>query len=225
MHRLKFIVLAIVAALAIIVVAAASASAALPEWRTGGGKPLTVPIAFEASSPEGTLETDNGNKVTCKSDTAAGKAEGEKTASHVTVKFAGCKGPFGEACGVKGEIPSALLSGELVYLNAAQTKVGLELNQNAITKEFANFDCGFSGKVKVTGNVIGEVTPPGTEVEKGKLIYQQTAGEQKWHTIEEKAEPPDITSYTEIFGVTSESALASEDTVTWLPAGTKVGVV
>lgn len=220
MQRLKFITLSLVAAFAISAVASASAWAG-PVWKKGGAE-LAAPVAFEATSGEGKLENDKGSTVTCTSDLATGKAEAPGKVSHVTVKFKGCKGPFNETCGVGGEIVSALLTGELVYLNAAHEKIGLLLKQNETTKEFANFKCGF-GEVKVTGEVIGEITPPKVEATEGKLKYKQTAGEQEWHTIEGKAEPPDITLESEIFGSKAESALQSEDTVKWLPAGTEVG--
>jgi hypothetical protein len=223
MQRIKIIGLALLAAFAISAVASASAWAG-PQWLKGGTLLAAGEIVkFTGTSGAGTLETDNGNKVKCTSDTASGQAEGEKAVSAVKVTFEGCTGPFGEKCGVEGKITSELLSGELVYLDAAHTKIGLLLKGTGGTKLFSAFTCGFA-KVTVKGEVIGEITPVNSEVAEGKLKYKMTAGEQEWHTIGGAAEPPDITLETEIFGSTHESAIESEDTVKW-EGGAKVSAM
>jgi hypothetical protein len=219
MKRFWILVLSLMATGAVSAVAA-SAAAAEPLWLKGG-KELTAAVSFTGSSGAGKLETDNGKKVECASDSAEGKAEGMRAVGAVKVTFKGCKeGEFpNEECGVKGEIKSELLTGELVYLNAAHTKLGLLLKGTGGAKVFAVFTCGtgfFAVKVTVTGEVIGEVTPVNEEKTEGKLIYKQTAGEQEWHAIEEKAE--DITLESEFGFEKRESAIASEDTVKFAEA-------
>jgi hypothetical protein len=231
MHRIKFYTLALVAASAIGAVAATSASAAKPEWLQNKAA-LTGKVKFEASSNTGKLETANGTQLNCSGDSAKGEIEGSKAASNVSVTFTGCE----EATGFKakcqsagepaGTIKSELVSGELVYVDAAKTKVGLLLKGTGGSKVFAVFTCAFGVTVTVSGEVIGEVTPLNVEQTTGTLSYKLVAsekGEQEWDEIEGKTEERSLE--TKIgFGGLEESGIEGSDSVEWKPAGTKVEI-
>jgi hypothetical protein len=231
MQRLKVITLALIAAVAISAVASAAASAAKPEWRQKGAV-ITANVEFTGEQEAaGFLETANGTKVECTGGKSTGEIEKDKFAKKTKVTFTGCK-QAGQECKTTGanaeEIRTNELSGELVYVDAAKTKVGLLLKQTAAGGDYADFVCVVLGgevKIKVTGEVICETTPLNKEEPTGKLTCALNAGEgkgeQQWDEIEGKAEEKALES-TNLFGAKEEAAVKNSTEIKW--KGTSVEI-
>jgi hypothetical protein len=210
MKRIRIIGLAIVAALAISALASASAFAALPEWFKGG-KVIAAAVKVTGTGGAGTLETIGGKKVTCTSDSSEGEITPPKNAANVVVTYKGC-----ESAGVKcntagkaaGEVVTNKVGGELVYVDAGKTKVGLLLKP-ATGTEFAKFECTAFVKVTVTGEVIGQAKPLNIEQNTGELVFKQTKGVQEFRQIEGAGATHHLTSFGE------ESAIEVTENLTF----------
>jgi hypothetical protein len=234
MTRIRLILLSLLAVFAISAVAASAASAALPEFgrcvvktggkykdskcieETGGGfewEPGLVKKSFTSTSGAGTLETKGGKKVTCKADTNKGEITGAKTFGKVFVIFTGCESS-GFKCNTSGaasgEIKTNELSGELGYLEKATKKVGIVLKP--VGTSFAEFECSSLVKVKVTGAVVGEITPINTMTKTFTLKLEQSKGIQKWTKLEGGVESVLKTSING--GTAEQSGDESTDTIT-----------
>jgi hypothetical protein len=133
------------------------------EWHKGAAGEL-VGVGFTASGGVGTLETESGTTITCKTQSASGKYDQDtgiiKEVETVVATFKGCELPLLTAeCktvgSAPGEIKTAKLKGALGYVSGEKTLppvipvVGQELKAEAGTKAaFATFECG-GGAVKV----------------------------------------------------------------------------
>jgi len=171
---------AFVAVLIFSAVATASASAAKPEFKSPGG----FPVKFNATSGAGKLVTTAGRIVNARSDHVSGEITGAKTAKNIVVVFT-------EATAVEsgitfncGTITTNKLTAEPNYLtnpNSA-TEVGLDLKPESGTV-FAEFKCtaGFlTETLKVTGSVVGKITPTNKLTKSYPLVFAQTGGKQKY---------------------------------------------
>lgn len=179
LKRFRVVGLCLVAVFAVSAVASASASAALPEF-----VPSTKQT-FTSTSGVSTLAA-GAFTITCEKDTNAGEITGAKTVGKVVVKFTKCtiKVLFTFECKSKGaangEIVTNALKGTLGYIEGYGSGVGLKLEPETAS-EYTNgeIECAGSNKVKVTGAVIGEVTPINTSSTKGELIFKRTGTKQE----------------------------------------------
>ncbi len=187
MKRTRIMGLALVAAFAFSALAAASAFAK-PEiircYAKTGGKytesncktkstskspgsfeisKVPVKKGFTSSGGEGTLETANGTKVICSTQSATGEYKSTTSTKEVTnviSKFNGCGIPaLGLTCNTAGdaagEITTNKLGGKLGYISGKGSKtpvVGQELHPLVKKGSFTSFECG-GGAVKV---IVGE---------------------------------------------------------------------
>ena len=180
MIRMRTLIMAFVAVLAMSAVAAASASAALPEFSK-------TKVKVTGKSGAGTLETVTGTKVTCTGGTSSGEITAEKTVSKTLVIFTGCASS-GFKCSTSGaasgELKTKELTGTLGYLTKSTKEVGLDLKPASGT-EFIEFECaGGIVKVKVTGSVICPLTPVNTSTTTFTLTCKQKAGVQEFKKFE-----------------------------------------
>lgn len=132
--------------------------------------------------------------VECTADKNEGEITGPRSDT-VTIKFTGCKltKPITGAChstsplGGTGEIITKKLTSKLVWLKAATTTVGLDLEGEGTEKVLAEFECA-GIKVKVTGSVLGVVTPLNKMAKVFLLELKCEAGKptkQAWTMYEE----------------------------------------
>lgn len=215
MTRIKTVGSVLVAVFAMSSVLSATASAAKPEFVFGG-----VKKGFESKATGAvSLETTGGTKVKCLGGSGKGEIEGgngSKKLTKVIVKFTGCEST-GFKCktptGATGEIITNELVGQLGYVEGT-TKVGLEMKPKTGT-QFAEFECvGGIVKVKITGAVIGQLTPLNTKVKTTQhytLAYRQTAGVQEWKELVGGEEDTLLTSVNG--GGNEGSAIASSNEV------------
>ncbi len=147
-----------------------------------------TPDSYTSTSGKGVLETEKGRKVECESDTDEG-AFTTPRADKDTVHFDKCTatGPFGsklschstKPAGATGEIVTNELASTLVYINSAETEVGVLLEPLAgPTAEYTEFECGGLVTIKVRGSVIGKITPVNTMTTKFTLTFAKTNGVQ-----------------------------------------------
>jgi hypothetical protein len=168
--------------LAGVTAASASAAAAKPRFAFSGSKKH-----FTSKSGAGTLETKAGKKVTCTEGSNTGEVEktGGNTVTKVIVIFKGCESEHFKchtAGQAEGEIKTNELEGQIGYLEkVASGKVGLDLKPKPSNELFAEFECvGGIVKVKVRGDVIGELTPINKKTKTFTLTFAQSKGVQKW---------------------------------------------
>jgi hypothetical protein len=134
--------------------------------------------AAELVSSEGTIK--------CVSDEIEGETEGSNQIVKTVMIFRGCKDSFGKECktGTESEvIKTKTLSGELVDLEKAEKRLGALFKPTTGTEVTLEIKC--SVNVKVTGEVIGEISPENSFGEKKELIFNVIGGTQKWRQIEE----------------------------------------
>lgn len=191
MSKIKTVVSALVAALAVSVVAVASASAlTTPEfWQAG--KPIAegAKIKFTGTSGKTTIKTAK-QAIECQTATGAGEISGPTLVTHATLKLTKCKSgavackstkPLGEA----EEIVTKSSKGSLVYLKAAKglpAGLHLEPEEQPVTE----FECGGLVKGALKNSLICEVAPVNTEVETGESVCKENAEKngQQWNKIE-----------------------------------------
>jgi hypothetical protein len=128
-----------------------------------GAKSETEGVGFTASGGVGTLETESGTTITCKTQSATGKYDEDtgaiKEVETVVATFKGCELPLikGECKTVgsaAGEIKTEKLKGALGYISGEKSKppvipvVGQALQPEKAKGNFAVFECG-GGAVKV----------------------------------------------------------------------------
>lgn len=184
MKRVRFSGAALAATLFVCVVSVASASAAPPEF-----KGATLPDTFTSVSGEGHLVAGS-NTITCTKDTNEGEVNGAKTVAKLVVKFTGCSITviFKFECKSKGAAPGEIvtrpLEGALGYINKTAKTVGLKL-QPAGGGEYTEgeIECA-SQKVRVTGAVIGVVSPTNTLSTKGTVDFTRSGTKQVPEEIE-----------------------------------------
>jgi hypothetical protein len=135
------------------------------------------------------LETVGGTKVTCKAESDEGVilSNGTNVVREAIVTFTGCESG-GFKCkspdGGPGEILTNPLKGQLGYLEAVESgKVGVDLA--AETGELlGEVDCaGGLAKVKVRGDLVGEIGPLNVARKEFSLSFAQASGKQEWAKI------------------------------------------
>jgi hypothetical protein len=149
------------------------------------------PLAFTSTSGVKRLITAK-NEIECLTDSNTGEITGPQS-DLVTIKFFQCKLVVlgGGAChsteplGGAGEIITKSLDSELSYLEetVSPPKVGVDLLPASGTV-FTLIECvgplGSKVTVKVTGSVIGQITPVNTMTTSFALSFKCVAGKQVW---------------------------------------------
>jgi hypothetical protein len=131
----------------------------LAEWNQGKSISFTGKSKNPVNSTVNPFTHTVESSVTCKTEAVAGKLTGPKTAEiQSTWKKCHIVSP-NVACNTKGhgagEIVGEKLAEELVYLDAAKTKVGNRIK--ATGSKLAEYECaGGAVKITATGEVIGE---------------------------------------------------------------------
>jgi hypothetical protein len=179
MRRIRTMGLCLGVAFAMSAVAAASASAAFPEYFSGG-KPLgaTTKVAFTGKG-QGVSHLGGAVIIECTSDVSKGTIEGPKKTVKVVLTYKGCSAPsITSSCQtsskVPGQIKTKLLHSELVFASEATSgalvaaqkytpekpPTETEIKEGFTTGLFASFSCGplKELKVKVSGTIFTEVT-------------------------------------------------------------------
>ena len=147
-----------------------------------GAKSETEGVHFTSAGGEGTLETESGTKITCKTQSATGKFDEDsgviKEVESVVATFKECEIPLLSAScktvgAAEGEITTHKLKGPLGYISGEKTKtpvVGQELTPEKAKDKFAEFECaGGAVKVVVKGKE-GKFVNEGKEVTGGDCI-------------------------------------------------------
>ncbi len=158
----------------------------------GGGY---IKVKSKAAKPLGFTSTSGVKKlitakhtIECQTDSNTGEITGPQS-DLVTIKFFKCKLVGDGAChstkplGGSEEIITNSLDSELSYLeeNASPPKVGVDLLPASGTV-FTEFECpSVFTTVKVTGSVIGQITPVNTMTTSFALSFKcVSAGKQVW---------------------------------------------
>ncbi len=198
MRQFKMLGVALAAVLAMTAIAAASALAQ-PEFLNSSGNTSITKKMFSGSAGAGELVGVGGAGVVCSGGSSLGEITGASTVGKVTVLFTGCenkektkKCTSKQSGSTAGDIETTSLSGKLgaVSLTEAASGVGLLLSPESGTEFTTVEKCiGGTGKLKVTGSVIGEVSPVGTAHNgseaktTGSLNYEATGEVQKIKTF------------------------------------------
>lgn len=216
MKRTRIVTVCLVAVLGISAGAAVGASAAAPEIgrcvktaKAGEGKystagctalqtggnfewfPGAVKGKFTTKGGLAILETRNGTKVTCKTETSNGEYTGTKTVGGMVVKFTECVSagfPCGTVGAKEGELVTKTLEGVIGWENKAKKHVAFDLFPAGKTGFFIEFSCG-PLPVKVRGSVLVKVVA-GKMSATMTLKYNQKNGKQKPEKFEN--EPKDV---------------------------------
>jgi hypothetical protein len=195
MHRLKLLVLALMAALAMAVLASASASAALPEFSTPG-------FSVTLKGGEVRFTSRNGAGYGCAGSSGEFHITGVKTAT-VQLTFTQCEGPNLVHCqspgSPAGEIRTGTLPVELVYLSKERHEAGLDVNYGTPkSTTIAKWTCGFAEGLGIRNYILAPVTPVNTKTtsftvkfaeagqgEQNPRFYEGEAGEKVFAFPEE----------------------------------------
>lgn len=143
--------------------------------------------AFKGKGKGANLEIVGVGGVTCTSSADTGKFTGPKAAGGIKVTFKGCELVHHqcENTATVGEIKTNPLKGEVGYIEGGKSehKVGVALTAETGLYE-AEFHCG-EQNLRVTGAVVGLLTSPRNVFTKeATLLFEQTAGAQKYKQIE-----------------------------------------
>jgi hypothetical protein len=164
---------ALVAVFAFSAVVASAASATKPEWKGPFNK------AFTSTSGKGLLETKNGAKVRCESDTDAGEITSAKK-GWVVIKFKGCKALGLYPCTTAGAAESEEIVTERLLMTLgyiSEPEVGVYIEPEAGKKEpLTAFNCNVGGDELPSGakgTVIGVLTTT-TNVEHTEFTFAFT---------------------------------------------------
>ena len=164
MKRLSIVGLSLMMVLAVSAVAVGSASAALPEFKTAGGFPVTF-TSVSALPLEPTLTT-LATLVKCGMSNGKGEISGAKLVSKMVITYTVCSTTvLGSTVGCKtaGQSGNTIVTqpvmGELGYTNAATKTVGILFHpETANTTLLVEFSCSIV-TVKITGSIIGLASP------------------------------------------------------------------
>ncbi len=140
---------------------------ALQEW-------THAPKAFSGSGGPGNLDVVGLGEITCSASSLSGTLTSPTTGAGIRVKFTGCE-VDGEKCkssgAATGEIVTNALDGEVGYVDAAKTEVGIDSKGESSIYE-AEFSCGIEDLV-VKGSVIGLVSPVNTLTTTGEFTFER----------------------------------------------------
>jgi hypothetical protein len=180
----------------------------------GTGDWYELVSAFTSTSGAGHLVAGS-NKINCTKDTNTGDITGKKTVGEMLVTFTGCKLLEAFECKSKGakaeEIMTVDLKGPLGYINKSTKLVGVKLEpETASEYTEGEIECA-SNKVKVTGAVIGDVSPTNKKSTTETLEFKASGAKQANELIEiEGKDETGIKLRSSLNGGTAEEA--SEET-------------
>ncbi len=169
--------------LTIAALTAAGASAALPEFAPSNHK---YPDRFTFSSSEAKFEDAAGARGTCEGVRGLGSIVGPKEVD-ATMQLRNCK--FGTSpcynttVGSEKYIQSVALVGTLGYVTKETKVVGLRLEPESKTAEFAQFKCGLLA-LELGRKLIGDVSPVNKLLKEFSLNYAQSKGVQLSNQLE-----------------------------------------
>ena len=156
------------------------------EWHKGAQAEL-VGVHFTSEGGEGTLETEAGTKITCKTQSATGKYDQDvgviKEVEGVVSTFKECELPLLSAScktagAAEGEIKTNLLKGPLGYISGEKTTspvIGQQLTPEKAKGAVTSFECaGGAVKVIVKGKE-GKFKLGETEVSGGNCVIAPLA--------------------------------------------------
>jgi hypothetical protein len=162
------------------------------EWRLGskatGGKDGKVKKFKAKGALYGTVDIPGVSTVECSHTSEEGEVTGPKAVGDLEVTLTGCKASS-EPCqnGATGEIKSNTLAGEIGYLSKARHTVGIDLMPQA-AGSVVEFHCGIPPtpilRVRVTGSIVGEVTPVNMWSKEMTIHYEQSGGVQHFRALE-----------------------------------------
>jgi hypothetical protein len=225
-------------ALVALVFAALPAVASAKEWHLHN-QSNGVPGAFTSAGGASSLTAEGKQPVKCTSNSGTGKYTTETTGT-IELTFKGCTTEISEGSGAVNCTTSGQATGVVTTNTAVFHNVELEPNPAIeplgvlITEPvdgsgkgigFATFVCGGLQTIKVTGNVIGEITSKNCNSMKSKSMeinFTTKAGAtnptQKWEQVTTEGPVYDLTADftgfpTNTAGVTS--AMDAEGTVTF----------
>jgi len=145
------------------------------------------------------LEIKGAGEVLCKSDTATGTIE-TTTKGLVTAKFVGCEsaskkctGVLNTGAGEEGDITTFLLNTTLGYINKGLGQVGTEFSPHSGIYN-AEFECPGTPDLfnKVTGTVIGRLTPANVSETVSHSDLKKAAGAQEVKDLEGDGNDGDV---------------------------------
>jgi len=172
MQRLKVVVLALMAVLALSAFASSTAFGADAEFLPAANE------GYTGESGEGRLLTLGKKDVVCKKDTSSGVLSGRTATLHID--FSECKGEKGlTTCTGLGEASGVILvlaSGLLVYDSLSPLGVAV-----LVTLTPVHFSCSIV-LIEVTGKVLCLITPIETATKHGEIICEMstaTSGDPK----------------------------------------------
>lgn len=164
---------------------------------TSGGKWHRFGNGFTDEEGESHFNAKGEIVFTCTADTSKGEITGAKTVGGVTVTFTGCtaKEKTNASCSAnsKGEPAGTIVTNTLegtlgeVAVAFSATEVGLALKPVSPATEFTFLEatCLGTKTTKVTGSVIGEVTPVGGPPSlTGDVIFKCASGKPTVQEIE-----------------------------------------
>ena len=177
--QLRIMLAALAAVFVLTGLAAASASAALPEFSPG-----LLPTKFTGTGGEMFIEETSGaGKYVCSSTSITGTITGPKALANVVVKFKshnrGCAFCFQEK---SEEWQSRELKGSIGYISKTAKTVGLLLEPTS--GAFAECAGHLTLPAKVTGSLMGAITPVNSATSKFTAAYHQEHGIQSLQHFE-----------------------------------------
>jgi hypothetical protein len=166
-----------------------TAAAGLPEFSKGTIEPPAN--KFKTGGASVHFESTSGINYGCTSGSAEGQFTGVKTAT-VSFKFIGC-GDGGSACTTEGdesgEITTASMPAQLVYLSKAKHEAGLVVNYHEETPQIATWSCPGAVDAGIQGSIIVPIAPVNTKTKSYTLHFVGTKGVQQpsaFEGVEEK---------------------------------------
>jgi hypothetical protein len=187
MKRIGIIGLCLMAVVAASAVSAASSSAALPEFKSANGFPVT----FISSSLLPLLPTlksqilGKEENIVCKTASDKGEISNATTVAKIKVTYTECKEESAptKMCTTTGKatgtIETEAISGKIGYVGSAaelvNKLVGIELKPTGLV--FIIFTCtGKAEKVTVEGCTVGVATPTNVSTTLGFLAFEEIGG-------------------------------------------------
>jgi hypothetical protein len=151
------------------------------EWHPGA-----VKVHQTSTGGKATLQEVGKYAVGCESESSTGDYVGTKEATHLFVKFKGCKvTPF--VCTSPGhpagELETKELEGRVVWQNKAEHKAALELYPAKGEEKFIAFSCG-ALTVEVRGAILVPFSKPNKMGTKFTLKYKEKNGFQELRFFE-----------------------------------------
>lgn len=172
-----------VAILATVIVAAVAASAAYAEvqplFTYSGSGAFTI-----KQVGAGALETSSKTSISCTGGNGTGQfGKSQATTAELTVTFTGCTTAGGlvkcTTTGLTaGNIQTVRVLALLLKKEPGSTTVLIKLHPKTGTAFLAETSCGGLG-LKVTGAVIGEVTPTDKQTKTLNVVFKQAGGLQE----------------------------------------------